>query len=116
MMSLFNNKIVIAAIVLVIIVGAWYGLTSSSTPTPTLSTTTESSPDDQAVVSALLQLQAISLSNQIFSNPAFQSLQDYTVQVVPEPVGRTDPFAPFNPNARSTGTSTTPQIVQGAQK
>ena len=43
----------------------------------------------------LLDLRAIRLDGQIFSDPAFQSLRDSSVDIVLEPIGRVNPFAPL---------------------
>jgi hypothetical protein len=40
-------------------------------------------------------LRAIELDDSIFSDPAFQSLEDFGQELTPEPVGRQNPFAPL---------------------
>ncbi len=52
-------------------------------------------PADQDLISLLLELKSITLDESIFSNPSFQSLQDFSQELVPEPVGRINPFAPL---------------------
>lgn len=113
MLSILRNKFVIGAIVLVVLFGAWYGLTSSSAPASVLtSASPDASPGDQDIVATLVQLQAITLSGTIFSNPAYQSLQDDTVSIQSEPVGRSDPFAPTSYSAPVTGSAQSAQIFQ----
>lgn len=58
------------------------------------------------VVTTLLQLRAVSLSGTIFTDPVFGSLQDFGSAIVPEPVGRPNPFAPLGQNAANSTTST----------
>jgi hypothetical protein len=106
--SLLHNKFFILIIIIVVAGGAWYGLSSSSGPTPVLTSSAPDTTGDSSIVSTLLALQAITLSGTVLSNPAFTSLKDYTTQIVAEPVGRNDPFAPLsvvsavNPNATTT--------------
>ncbi|MBY0539414.1 hypothetical protein K2P56_03215 [Patescibacteria group bacterium] len=52
-------------------------------------------PADQDLISLLLELKSITLDEAIFSNQAFQSLEDFSQDLVNEPVGRVNPFAPL---------------------
>lgn len=92
-------------IVLIVLIGAaWWGFTSSSSPAPVLSTDAvgvATDTQDAQIVSTLLQLQSVTLSGTIFSDPGFLSLQDFTTQVITEPVGRPNPFAPTSATASS---------------
>ena len=47
------------------------------------------------LVAMLNQLHSIQLNTDLFSNPLFQSLQDFGLTVVPEPKTRNNPFAPI---------------------
>lgn len=49
---------------------------------------------DNELIALLLELKALKLDDSIFANPAFQSLQDFSQELIPEPVGRDNPFAP----------------------
>ena len=111
--SLLRNKLVLIGIIIVVLGGAWYGLSSSSGPTPVLTSTGADTSGDGNIVSTLLALQAITLGDSIFSNPAYTTLKDYTTAILPEPVGRPDPFAPLP--TLSTGTSKNVQIFQPAK-
>jgi hypothetical protein len=95
-----QHKIYTLVIVVLLIAAAWYGFTQTSAP-PALSTTvtSDTNPQDQQLVTTLLTLQAVSLNGTIFSDPGFVSLKDFTTQIVSEPVGRPDPFAPLPPGA-----------------
>jgi hypothetical protein len=42
----------------------------------------------------LLDMRSIKLDARIFESQAFQTLQDTGQEIIPEPVGRTNPFAP----------------------
>lgn len=100
-----NNKIIIAVIVIVVIIGGWYGLSmNSGSENATLGTSsadgvlnsqvvTENN-DDSEVLKLLLDMRTIKLDDTIFQNPAFNVLKDTGQQIIPEPVGRKNPFAP----------------------
>ncbi len=61
-------------------------------------------PVNQDLVSLLLELKSITLDESIFSDPAFTGLQDFSQELVPEAVGRVNPFAPLGQGR--------PQVVQ----
>ncbi|MCR4280775.1 MAG: hypothetical protein NUV88_00360 [Candidatus Kaiserbacteria bacterium] len=88
----------------------WYMSSGSSPSRPILSTDSggASSPAEQSVVHTLLTLRAVTLSGTILSDPAFQSLQDFGTQIIPEPIGRSDPFAPLSSvsSAQSSNSTT----------
>jgi len=52
------------------------------------------------VLELLATLRGIELDGSIFEDPAFRSLEDFGQTLVPEPVGRENPFAPVGGNAR----------------
>lgn len=111
---IFQHKLIAGIVLIVIIAAAWYEFTQSAA-TPILSSTNSAdlstgNPQvdaaNQNLVSTLLTLQAVQLDGTIFSDQAFLSLQDFTTQVISEPIGRTDPFAPLSRGtvvATSTG-------------
>jgi len=51
------------------------------------------SPQD---LSLLAKIESINLDSSLFKNPVFMSLQDWTVKLGQEPVGRPNPFAPVD--------------------
>lgn len=50
---------------------------------------------DNELIALLLELKSIRLDETVFTDPAFQSLQDFSQTLVVEPVGRVNPFAPL---------------------
>lgn len=83
---------------------AWWSLTEE-TPSASVLTTqgdTGVATGDKDLVDTLLQLRAVSLSGAIFSDPSFVTLRDFGTQIVPEAVGRPNPFAPFTTYSTST--------------
>jgi hypothetical protein len=75
---------------------------------------TQATESDRDIVNVLLQLRAVTLSGTIFTDPTFMTLQDFGSEIVPEPVGRPNPFAPLGLNTQAStstaaGTTTTPR-------
>lgn len=52
---------------------------------------------DRELQDTLDKVRAIQLNNQVLSDPIFLSLNDIGQQIVPEPFGRPNPFAPIQP-------------------
>ena len=50
---------------------------------------------EQELIALLLELRSINLDLSIFDDSKFQSLTDFSQELVPEPVGRENPFAPL---------------------
>ncbi|MEK7509161.1 MAG: hypothetical protein AAB605_00430 [Patescibacteria group bacterium] len=104
-MALLQNKTLILILGSVLVAGAaWYLFLRDTKTAPLLQTQdlTVASEADKDVVETLLQLRAITLSGTILTDPAFTSLKDTGIQIVPEPVGRQNPFAPLSVTATST--------------
>jgi len=86
-------------------VGVWYTLAPSSATGPVLSSEGGDGPG-RDVVETLRQLDAVKLDAAIFSEPAFTILKDFSTQIIPEPVGRPNPFAPLGQNIPANASST----------
>lgn len=99
MAFLARHKLIII-LALVVAGVAWWGLSGvGSSPSSLLTTQSVDSslsPADQSLVATLLQLRAVKLDGTILSEPAFKALSDFSTKIVPEPVGRDNPFAPFS--------------------
>jgi len=70
----------------------------------------------QQFLSQLLNIRSLKLREDIFSRPAFLSLEDFTINLVqPGNEGRRNPFAPFgiDTSSVSVGSSQTPTLPQG---
>lgn len=103
-----QHKLISLAVLVLLIGAAWYEFTGSAAP-PVLTTNVAagaSSTQDAQLVSTLLQLQAVNLNGTILSDAGFLSLQDFTTQVVSEPLGRPNPFAPISAGTTLTSTTT----------
>lgn len=60
---------------------------------------------------SLMKLKAIKLDSDIFKDPVFLSLDDFTIELLAQPVGRSNPFLPLG---RGGGASTTTAPAKGA--
>lgn len=123
MKSSAQNRILVGVVLsFVIILVVWFSVSSvASEQTPSSSLLTAqalqgsgASGVDADVVATLLQLRAITLSGTIFSDPSFSNLVDFGTEIMPEPIGRENPFesVPLKiiPDSRSSSLfSATPQ-------
>lgn len=117
MSFLMSRNFIIVAVALVVAGLAWYGLTSSAPATSLLETQTVSdNAIDQDLIDTLLALRSVKLEGTILSEPAFQALKDFSTQIVAEPVGRPNPFAPLTSGVTATSTSKGAQLFQGGGK
>ncbi len=108
-MAFLRSKFIWILVAIVIAGGVWYGLSSAPT-SPDLTPTPQtggSSSVDQGIVSTLLTLRAVKLDGTIFSEAAFLRLKDFSTEIVPEPTGRPNPFAPLSTPSQ-TGTKSAP--------
>lgn len=115
---IFHHKIGVIVIATLIAVGSWFALSQGSTPASLL--TTETAADngaDAELVGTLLALRAVKLDGTIFSDPAFVSLKDFSTEIIPEPIGRPNPFAPLTAAAAPTiSTTKAAQIFAPSKK
>ena len=112
-----RHKMILVAVALVVALLAWYGLSQGKEPTSLLSTESTSNPADQDLIETLLALRAVKLEGTIFTEPVFQNLTDFSTQIIPEPIGRPNPFAPLEGSTGSSASSTkNTQIFNGSSK
>ncbi|MFZ2556143.1 MAG: hypothetical protein WAZ27_04395 [Minisyncoccia bacterium] len=123
-MALLQNKAVVLILGSIFAaVAVWYVFLRNTTVEPLLATEdlTTATAADKDVVETLLALRAITLSGTIFTDPAFVNLKDTGTQIVPEPVGRPNPFLPLTGTksgpAATTSAATTPKtpLPQGSR-
>ena len=61
------------------------------------------------LLAALAELKSPKLDTGIFDDPVFESLRDFGVPIAPLPVGRRNPFAPLEPEAKQAGSGAAKQ-------
>lgn len=59
------------------------------------------------ITQALVQIESLSLDRSIFENSIFNSLIDRGESIAPEPIGRSNPFAPLGENSGGIDTNIT---------
>ena len=104
-------KKVIIGVVVIAVAFVLYRAVAGGDEAPALSSETPSGlPAEQGgdLLALLLQLRSITLADGVFSDAAFQSLQDFTVKLTPEPIGRRNPFAPIGAVEANNSTTSTP--------
>ena len=96
-----KNIILVVALIVVAIIGYY---TFASKPAANQALTTSTTVDTSSAVGGELvvelnRLKALqNVDTSFLSDPAFQSLQDFTQPVPPQPLGRGNPFAPVGSN------------------
>lgn len=60
------------------------------------------------LIALLAELKSIDLDTSILQNQTFLTLQDFSVSLSPEPVGRANPFAPLGTGNSVVAATTTP--------
>ena len=94
-----SNKIWIISGVIIIVLALFYfyfsgGISDSSLLQPNNSDS-EADIRSARVLSLLNQVNNLEIKTDVFKSAAYQSLQDYSVDIPKQPVGRANPFAPF---------------------
>lgn len=65
------------------------------TPDPPPAGQNEGNQKGREILALLADLKKIQLDGSIFDDPKFQELQDFSRELIPEPKGRPNPFAPI---------------------
>lgn len=93
---LTQHKNLFLGLFAILVLFAGYKFFFSASDAPAL-VATEVAPAGQggAILATLLQLKSLTLNGTLFATPAFRTLRDFSQRLVPEPVGRDNPFAPI---------------------
>jgi quinol-cytochrome oxidoreductase complex cytochrome b subunit len=96
-----SNGILLGAAALAV-VGAvvYFGFFGGASGSGSLLTSPDegSSPVSNELLQRLSSLHTIKLDNTIFTNPVYISLISFRVVIPPQPIGRSNPFAPIGNN------------------
>lgn len=113
-MELLKKNFTLIGIIVIVILGAiWYVMAAGggAADAPVEVTeggvlvATEGDPEaaaDPDVLKLLLDMRAIKLDGRLFRSPAFRALQDTGKQILKEPQGRQNPFAPVGSDGDMT--------------
>lgn len=90
------NTIILIVATLIVAAGAyWYFFTGTGNAPPLTTSGTDTTDSEAQFQTLVAELQPIQFNTDIFSDPRFMALVDLTTPITPEPIGRTDPFAPL---------------------
>lgn len=107
------KKIIIIVGIAIVLFFVFLYFTGGSSNTALIKSTVNSPSGAEAIgseiIQALNQIETLKLDGQIFEDPVYRSLVDRSQVLTPEPVGRSNPFAPLGVNL---GNSTTIEIPQ----
>jgi hypothetical protein len=97
-----NMFIIIGMLAVAGIAYFYYSGSNSQTASSFNQTTDEGQQAGAMVLNLLNQIQSLKIDNSLFKDPAYLTLQDYTVQIPEIPIGRTNPFAPLSGESQAT--------------
>lgn len=96
MSPLLRNSLFAVGLALIL----WIGYTMYFPTLPavesTLSASTPALRNAQTVLVQLRQIEQVNIKTALFVDPRFESLTDFRKEIVPEPVGRENPFVPYS--------------------
>lgn len=96
-----SSTVTIISITLLAAAGAyWYFFMQAGNQPPLTESSLLQNPAQTRFQMLVNQLQPISFDTEVLSDPKFTSLVSLATPVVPESVGRLDPFAPFSGRGR----------------
>ena len=111
-----NILIVLVIIVLIFALYNFFFVGKQSSDDPLSSTTPSgldaSSPGNE-LLSLLQELKGIEFRTDIFNDPVFATLKDFGVTLVPQPVGRRNPFALIGSDGIASVTADEADLVDG---
>jgi len=102
------KAIVVILVIALISFGAWKYLTRDKAAESGALLSTTKSADFQVgreIIAELNMLNSLKLDSQVFQDPVFLSLRDFTVGVFQEDLGRPNPFAPFGFSAAANSSA-----------
>jgi hypothetical protein len=65
------------------------------------------------ITQALIQIESLNLDKSVFSNPIYLSLIDKSEPIIPEPIGRRNPFAPLTDTSVNYDTDISSDLPEG---
>jgi len=92
----YQNIFVIVGLIILAFIGYSFFFTGKDVaPLTAESVDPSQSAVEQELIGLLLELRSIQLDESLFSDRRFKNLKDFNQDIVSEPVGRTNPFAPL---------------------
>lgn len=122
-MQLFEHidkrTLVISGIIALVLAGGFFYWLADrpgveAPPITELSATTFNATLGRELLTTLAKLKSTTLDTGIFDDPVFASLQDFGIEIAPQPVGRRNPFAEFGKSAPAKPAATPTKPKAGA--
>jgi hypothetical protein len=111
---MLRNLLIIIGVI-VLFAGGFFAYTEFFVEEPAVLSVEELGDDfvGKDIIIELEKIRNINFSSSLFNDPAYQSLVDGSIQIVDEPTGRPNPFAPIGAGVqsvviRASSTRTTP--------
>lgn len=90
-----SSTTIIIIVVVVLAAGAYFFYQGKSTPVTGGLVAQDNSDIGFAEVRLLEQIRSVHIDRSLFDDAEFRALQDYSVAIPPQPIGRDNPFAPI---------------------
>jgi hypothetical protein len=94
-MSFLENKNLMFGLGAAILIVVGYLLFFNKSSTPDITTGSPTSADELLFINLAGELDPIVFNSTVLTDPRFVSLVDIRTAIIPENLGRTDPFAPL---------------------
>lgn len=104
--STLKSTIIIVAIIAIALIAYFYyegGKPADSGSLLSAGSAQNGSLVGSQVLGLLNQIQSLHIDVSLFTDPGYQTLRDYSVEIPPENVGRDNPFAPLPGGPAPTG-------------
>lgn len=114
MISKYKNIIIIAAIIGIGLIA--YSFLRPDPTAESLLETTQRQDSAQVlgdeITAAINQINSLKLDRSVLDDPIVLNLIDHSKPIIPEPIGRNNPFAPINSDGNSSSATTTPTSIR----
>lgn len=97
-----NNKIILLALLGIVAFAGYHYMFKKDAPAVNSDLVADSATDDSGqsaigkdLLITLSKLRSLNLDDNFFKDPIFNSLNDFSVPIVPQEVGRNNPFSPI---------------------
>jgi hypothetical protein len=92
MSSRIQNLLMLLGIVLIVALGYYLYIQSNAAVLKTGTARDQVALESALILRRLNEIKTVSLDGAIFSNERFTTLVDFTEPIIPQPVGRSNPF------------------------
>ncbi len=116
MINKYKNIIIIAVIIGIGLIA--YSFLKPDPTAESLLETTQRQDSAQVlgdeITTAINQINSLKLDRAVLDDPIVKNLIDHSKPIIPEPVGRANPFAPINSSGSSATSTIAPSIIKNS--